>query len=110
MRDHELPALSHLQFLVVGILLPGERSGRSIRRILEQYQIPRSAPAFYQMMARLERDGIVLGTYEQIKVGDQSVTERRYRATRAGARLWERSYSFYEHVRLGIADHRWSDA
>ena len=51
MRDHELPALSHLQFLVVGILLPGERSGRAIRRILEQYRIPRSAPAFYQMMS-----------------------------------------------------------
>ena len=42
--------------------------------------------------------------------GAQAVTERRYRATRAGAAMWERSHSFYEDVRLGIADRRWSDA
>ena len=55
---------------------------------MEEYGIRSSAPAFYQMMARLERDKIVEGWYGQITAGDQSVTERRYRATADGARMW----------------------
>jgi hypothetical protein len=81
MHDRELPRLTHLQFLVLCILLSGEQSGRIIRQAIEDYGIRRSAPAFYQMMARLERDGMVEGWYGQVKVRDQAVTERRYRAT-----------------------------
>ena len=109
MQDRELPGLTHLQFLVLGILLSGQQSGRAIRQTIEQYGIRRSAPAFYQMMARLERDDMVEGWYEQVKVGDQSVTERRYRTTAAGARRWERAYAFYEGVRVSVAERRWSD-
>src|SRR5215472_11417542 len=110
MHDRELPGLTHLQFLVLAVLLSGQQSGRAIRQAIEQYGIRRSAPAFYQMMARLERDGMVEGWYEQVKVGDQSVTERRYRATTAGSRMWERAYAFYNGIRLGVTDRRWSNA
>jgi DNA-binding PadR family transcriptional regulator len=110
MRDREFPGLTHLQFLVLGVLLSGQQSGRAIRQAMGRYGIRRSAPAFYQMMARLERDGTVEGWYEQVKVGDQCVTERRYRATAAGSRLWERSQAFYDHVRVSVAERRWSDA
>ena len=109
MQDRELPGLTHLQFLVLGVLLSGRQSGRAIRESIERYGIRRSAPAFYQMMARLERDGMVEGWYEQVKVGDQSVTERRYRTTAAGARRWERAYAFYEGVRVSVAERGWSD-
>jgi DNA-binding PadR family transcriptional regulator len=110
MQDRALPGLTHLQYLVLGVLLSGEQSGRAIRHALERHGIRRSAPAFYQMMARLERDGMVEGWYEQVKVGDQSVTERRYRTTAAGSRMWERAYSFYEGVHVSVAERRWSDA
>ena len=110
MHDRELPGLTHLQFLVLGVLLSGQQSGRAIRESIARYGIRRSAPAFYQMMARLERDGMVEGWYGQVKVGDQSVTERRYRATAAGSRMWERAYAFYEGVRTSVAERRWSDA
>jgi DNA-binding PadR family transcriptional regulator len=110
MQDRDMPCLTHLQFLVLGILLSGEQSGRAIRQAIEEYRIRRSAPAFYQMMARLERDGMVEGCYEQVTVGDQAVTERRYRATVAGVSMWERSYSFYAGVRLKVAERRWSNA
>lgn len=108
--NRELPRLTHLQFLVPGILLAAEQSGRIIRQAIEQYGIRRSAPAFYQMMARLERDGMAEGWYGQVKVGDQAVTERRYRATAAGTRMWEGSYSFYNGIRLSVAHRRWSNA
>src|SRR5262245_56094788 len=110
MQGRELPGLTHLQFLVLGILLSGEHSGREIRQAIVEYRVRSSAPAFYQLMARLERDGMVEGWYEQVRAGDQAVTERRYRATAAGAKMWERSYSFYDGVRLKVADRRWADA
>jgi DNA-binding PadR family transcriptional regulator len=110
MQDRKLPDLTHLQFLVLGVLLTGEQSGRTIRRAIDEYGIHRTAPAFYQMMARLERDGIVEGWYEQVKVGDQAVTERRYRATAAGSRMWTQTRAFYEGVSLGVAGRRWSNA
>ena len=110
MHDRELPGLTHLQFLVLGVLLSGQQSGRAVRQAIEHYGIRRSAPAFYQMMARLERDGMVEGWYEQVKVGDQSVTERRYRTTAAGSKIWERAYAFYEGVHVSVVERRWSDA
>ena len=74
-----LPRVTHLQFLVLGVLRDGEQPGRLIRDTLAAYGVRRTAPAFYQLMARLARDGLVDGWYEQVTVGDQAVTERRYR-------------------------------
>jgi DNA-binding PadR family transcriptional regulator len=104
-----LPPLTSLQFLVLGTLLAGEQPGRAVRDALARYGVRRSAAAFYQMMARLEAAGLVEGWYEQITVGDQAVTERRYRLRPAAARLWEETRQFYE--RSGArARARWSDA
>ena len=104
-----LPSISHLQFLAVGVLLGGERPGRSLRDVVAGYGARRTLAAFYQMMARLERDGLVEGWYEQVKIGDQTVTERRYRATAAGERAWTRTRAFYEAVCVE-ATRRWSNA
>ena len=93
-----LPSLTHLQFLVLGVLRTDEQSGRVIRQALHGYGVRRSAPAFYQLMARLEKAKWVEGWYEQIVVGDQNVTERRYRITPEGARVWTRAQAFYEEV------------
>jgi DNA-binding PadR family transcriptional regulator len=106
----ELPSLSHLQFLVLGVLRSEEQAGRTIRRALAAYGVRRSAPAFYQLMARLERAGLVEGWYEQVVVGDQSVTERRYRITEDGSRLWVRARTFYQEAGKLSSRVRWSGA
>ena len=112
MRDPggRLPAISHLQFLTLGVLLGGEQPGRVIRDAVAAYGSPRTGPAFYQMMARLERDGLVTGWYEQIVVGDQAVTERRYRITAAGTRAWNQTRAFYERVSVAATRGAWSRA
>ena len=110
MRDRNLPALTHLQFLVLGVLLSGEQAGRAVRQAISGYGVRRSGPAFYQLMARLERDGMVRGWYEPIVVGDQAVTERRYRITPAGVKLWDRTRAFYDSVTTAAARQRWSNA
>jgi DNA-binding PadR family transcriptional regulator len=95
MQD-KLPPLTHLQFLVLSALRDGERPGRAIRDALAGYGVRRTAAAFYQMMARLERAKLVDGWYEQVTVGDQAVSERRYRLRPAGARLCDATCAFYE--------------
>ena len=108
-QSQALPALTHLQFLVLGVLRSDAQPGRVIREALAGYGVRRTAPAFYQLMARLERAGLVEGWYEQVITGDQAVTERRYRITPDGKRLWTRAESFYADVGR-LARMRWSSA
>lgn len=110
MSRKRLPTITHLQFLVLGCLLDGEQAGRSIREAIAGYGVRRSGPAFYQMMARLERASLVDGWYEQVTVGDQGVTERRYRILPSGRKLWFETRAFYQSPGLAGSPQRWSDA
>lgn len=110
MSKPQLPELTHLQFLVLGVLRSEEQPGRTLRDALAGYGIRRTGPAFYQLMARLEKDGLVDGWYEQITVGDQAVTERRYRITPDGKKRWKEARAFYEHVARVAGKLRWSNA
>ena len=93
-----LPTISHHQFLALGLLLGSEQPGRVIRDGVRRYGVRRSLAAFYQFMARLERDGLIEGWYDQVRVGDQLVVERRYRITAAGTRAWKQTRAFYAAV------------
>ena len=110
MSKPQLPALTHLQFLVLGVLRNEDLPGRVLRDALAAYGIRRTGPAFYQLMARMEKDRLVDGRYEQITVGDQAVTERRYRITAEGKKRWSDVRAFYEHVARAATKLRWSDA
>jgi len=110
MSRKSLPAITHLQFLVIGSLLSSERPGREIRKLIAAYGIKRSGPAFYQMMARLERDGLVEGWYEPLVVREQTVKERRYRIRPAGSKAWAAARAFYEAVASAAISQGWSNA
>jgi DNA-binding PadR family transcriptional regulator len=109
MPTKRIPTITHMQFLVLGLLRGQEQPGRVIREALAAHGVRRSAPAFYQLMARLERDRLVDGWYEQVSAGDQAVTERRYRLRPAGAKLWAEARDFYTSL-IAQAAPRWSDA
>src|SRR3954466_2796993 len=108
-RSRRIPRLTHLQFVVLGLLREAEQPGRAIRAAIAAHGVKRSAPAFYQLMARLERDRLVDGWYEQVTAGDQAVTERRYRLRAAGAKVWSEARDFYTSL-IAQAAPRWSDA
>ena len=95
MSPRKVPAITHLQFLVLGVLRSAPRLGRHVRRRLEQHGVRRSAPAFYQMMARLEDGGLVAGDYDQKIVDSQIIKERRYTLTPAGEAAWRATRDFY---------------
>ncbi len=109
MAGTRIPRLTHLQFLVLGLLGEGEQPGRVLRDAIAAHGLRRSAPAFYQLMARLERDRLIDGWYEQVTAGDQSVTERRYRLRPAGAKLWSEARDFYSTL-IARSAQRLSDA
>lgn len=89
-----LPRLSHLQFLVLGTLIGGERVGREVRQRLEQFGVRRSGPSFYQLMARLEDAGFVQGRYEQEIVDGQIIRERSYKIRASGITAWKQCRDF----------------
>jgi len=95
MSRRRIPAVTHLQFIVLGLLRGGERPGRYLRRALARRGIARSAPAFYQMMARLEDARFVDGSYDQKIVDSQIIKERRYTLTGAGDDAWSATRAFY---------------
>ena len=90
-----LPPITHLQFLVLEALTESERAGRELRALLVAHAVKSSAPAFYQMMARLEDAGLVAGEYDQKIVGGQIIKERRYALTQRGDAAWLSTREFY---------------
>ena len=91
----KIPRLSHLQFLVLGIVQPGALSGRAIRDRLRAFGARKSGPAFYQLMARLEDGGFVEGNYHKQVIESQIIRERHYRITGIGSSAWSNSRDFY---------------
>jgi DNA-binding PadR family transcriptional regulator len=91
----KLPAITHLQFLVLEALSVDEQLGRELRSLLSSVGVRNSGPAFYQMMARLEESGLVEGWYEQKVLAGQTLKERRYRLTRNGLRAVSDTRTFY---------------
>jgi DNA-binding PadR family transcriptional regulator len=95
MSRRGIPELTHLQFLVLGILRAGTRTGRHVRRALTRHGVRRTAPAFYQMMARLEDAQFVVGEYDQKVIDGQIIKERRYALTPKGDAAWTATRIFY---------------
>ncbi|MHC4992347.1 MAG: hypothetical protein ACYTGC_15345 [Planctomycetota bacterium] len=98
-----LPQLSHLQFLVLGILLGTERRGFEIREELAHFGVRKSGPAFYQLMARLEDSELISGRYHQEIIEGQIIRERIYKIRARGERAWAECRDFQLSVidRLG---------
>ena len=101
MSPRPLPDVTHLQFLVLGILRGGSRTGGAVRKALARHGARRSGPAFYQMMSRLEDAGFVTGEYDQKIVDSQIIKERRYALTPAGESAWSSTRAFYDEA-IGV--------
>jgi len=90
-----LPDVTHLQWLVLGTLLDADEAGYRIRQELAKHGVNKSGPGFYQLMARLEADGMVKGRYEYSMIDNQPIKERWYKLTGAGRRAWQSTSEFY---------------
>src|SRR3954453_19437281 len=95
MSPRAIPEITHLQFIVLGLLRSGDKTGRHVRRALARHGVRRTAPAFYQMMARLEDARLVTGEYDQKIVDGQIIKERRYSLTPPGEAALTSTRAFY---------------
>src|SRR5687768_224485 len=90
-----IPDISHLQFLLLAALMDGDRSGRELRDLLAKQKHKKSAPAFYQLMARLEDAKLIRGRYEQKVIDGQIIKERLYTITASGSAAVNTVFDFY---------------
>ena len=90
-----IPQITHLQFSVLAFLQAGEQPGKEVRGYLGELGMRRSAPAFYQLMSRLEDAGLVRGRYEQNVIDGQIIKERCYTITDEGREAWRATRDFY---------------
>ena len=90
-----VPDLTHLQFLVLTALLDGERRGRDVRELLADEGHRKTAPAFYQMMSRMEDSRLIKGWYDEKIVEGQRIKERWYKVTGHGQKAWDEVREFY---------------
>ncbi|MEW4563247.1 PadR family transcriptional regulator [Bremerella sp. JC770] len=90
-----LPQITHLQFLILDLIRMDDHSGRYIRERLREEGEKKSAPSFYQLMARLQDGGYVTGWYEAFNIDGQTIKERRYQLTPKGRRVLREVRKFY---------------
>lgn len=90
-----LPEITHLQFLILGVLMSDEMLGQDLRDALASQGVKKDGPAFYQLMARLEDAGFVKGWYDQQVIHGQIFKQRKYKLTGQGAKTWNSTRDFY---------------
>lgn len=90
-----LPQLTHLQFLVLSLIGPRQALGGQVRSRMAHDGVRLTAPAFYQLMARLEDAGLVTGQYVRADGANRALRFRAYRVTGAGVTAVNQSREFY---------------
>jgi hypothetical protein len=99
-----LPDLTHLQFLVLDLLIESESglSASQLRESLNQHGEPRAGPKFYQLMKRLVKEGLIDTWSQSFDVGGGVVNRTYYKQTDLGHTFWYSTLRFYAD-RLRIA-------
>jgi DNA-binding PadR family transcriptional regulator len=96
-----IPRYTHQQFAVLDALREGELWGRDLRAALKADGYGSTNAAFYELMDRLERMGLVEGRYEERDVLGQLFRERKYKLTGLGQEAWDEVTGYYA-ARLGL--------
>jgi DNA-binding PadR family transcriptional regulator len=94
-KSQRVPEVTHLQFLVMRLILDGVVSGRSLHKELEARGARMSRPAFYQLMMRLEDGKLLESWFERRESGGYVVRETHYRVTAPGKRAMQTVQTFY---------------
>lgn len=98
-----IPTITHLQFFLLEAIAVEPRYGETLRRLLRQERHEASEPAFYQLMGRMEKAGLIRSKIVKSWVAAQLIKERVYRLTAAGKRTLCEVREFYaarERIRL----------
>jgi hypothetical protein len=87
--------LTSLQYLAVGLLFTGEKSGREIRDAMVQRGVSLHRTGLCRLMQRLVWQKSVVVRRQERVIGGRVSRECYYRATVSGAERWEQTRAFY---------------
>lgn len=94
-----LPTITHLQFLVLDIVLESSSgiSSQQVQELLALNGQEQRGPKFYQLMKRLEQAGIIESWPQQFDVAGSSVSRTFYKGTKKGKIAWRITLEFYKY-------------
>ena len=90
-----LPEMSGLQFLTVGLLFDGPRSGAQLRRRMKAAGAKIGPSSFSRLMRRMEDANYLYAQTEKGPSGCRLVRPRRFEVTDLGVGVWRRVREFY---------------
>ncbi|KAA3609355.1 MAG: hypothetical protein DWQ01_08465 [Planctomycetota bacterium] len=82
-----LPNITMKQFVILGILMesPQEMSAKTLKAKLEEQGYRQSAPAFFQGMSRMKKDGLIEAWFDkEIAADGRERRVRKYRLEGSG--------------------------
>ena len=98
MTTKEAIRLTNLQFGILGAVRYSWRAGDFIREQMRIARVPVEGPAFYQLMARLEKAQLLEGKYTTRMLGKQIVRKRSYHCTLKGIQAYNSLRAFHDAV------------
>jgi hypothetical protein len=87
--------LTPLQYLAVGLLFTGEKSGREIREAIAQRGTRLDRAGLCRLMQRLVWQKSAVVRREERVIGGRVSRECYYRATSQGVERWQRTRAFF---------------
>lgn len=93
----DLPNVTHLQFLVLDVMMPKASgiSSHELRDELARCGQVQEGPKFYQLMKRIEVMGMVQSWPQEFDVAGTTVTRTFYKVSRQGKTAWRLTMEFY---------------
>ncbi|MFC1640166.1 replication-relaxation family protein [Gemmatimonadota bacterium] len=95
MKSRFLPTVTQLQFLYLDALSDGFLTGEQLRTKLERCGVCRNPIAFYRVMQRLKKTGLVKGYGITYAEGESPGPHGIYELTQAGEDLLAKTRAFY---------------
>ena len=95
MKNRTLPTVTQLQFVYLHALSDGLLTGEQLRTKLERNGVCRNPIAFYRVMQRLKKTGLVNGWLITYATSKKPGPESIYELTQAGEDLLAETRAFY---------------
>jgi DNA-binding PadR family transcriptional regulator len=104
MKTTTLPTVTQLQFVYLDALSDGFLTGEQLRIKLERRGVCRNPIAFYRVMQRLKKNGLVVGRRITYTESERPGPHGIYELTQAGEAMLSETRAFYQ---KSARDSRW---
>lgn len=94
-----LPAVTHLNALILSLLGSGWVDGPRLRENLAAHDVSMTGPGFSTLMKRMKRDSLVWSDFRMVTSGHARVSVSHYKVTPRGRMALDQVKAWYEDLR-----------